>query len=315
MPTGFAVRTLTAGTQASYDAQATSATGWTSQNAAQWQLNWSPTLAEVARASKNETWSRRGPFATLAADKVYVGQSPRYVTPDGSCTVFLSPFVSGEAGKPTIAMIGDSLTAQLYAPDDDSFTGPGALAERLESGGDRVEINGQAGRRWTVDPDQTPGLNQADYSMYDEIRGLRSADAMVIALGTNDAGWVAISPDQQTYELRLSWVLLHLAPLVSELQADGRCTVLVSMADVDKRYLGSDPAKFLQVANRINGYFKQRAAANPHDGLKFYDWAAQANSHGYGTKDEWFGYDYIHLTHDGIEAYANALTQASSLCS
>jgi lysophospholipase L1-like esterase len=314
-PTGFAVRPLTPGTQGAQDAQARSATGWIDDAQDRWQLNWSPTLAEVAKAPKDETWSRIGGFATLAADKVYVGQSPRYVAPDGSCTVFLTPFVSGRAGRPTIAVVGDSLTAQLYAPDDNSFTGPGALAERLESGGDRVEINGQAGRRWTPDPDQAAGLEQADYSMDDEIRGLRAAGTMVIALGTNDAGWVAISPNQETYELRLSWVLLHLTPLIDELRADGRCTVLVTMADRDKRYLDSDPAKFQEAAGRINALFEQRADADSHDGLKVYDWAAQADPHGYGTKDAWFGYDYIHLTAAGIQAYANDLTQAAGMCS
>jgi lysophospholipase L1-like esterase len=287
--------------------------GWVSRDGDIWLLRWSPAPGETGRDGPDETYERAGPFATLSGYLVNVGQSPRYVTPDGACTVFLTPFVSGPATGNTVALVGDSLVAQLDAPLDPS-TEPGVLQRALQAGGFRVEINGQTGRRFTALPGKAPGIESADTTLLDEIRGLRAAHSMVIALGTNDAGWIALSPDQETYELRLAWVLLRLAPMLDEIRQDGHCTVLVTMAERNKRYAGSAPGRFDEVAQRINAYLRQQADADPQDGLRAFDWAAVANSHGTTDPQPWFGADTIHLTTPGPARYADALAQAAALC-
>jgi lysophospholipase L1-like esterase len=275
-------------------------------------------LAEAMAAAPGETYERKGPLSTLALVKLDVGNSPRYVTPDGSCTVFIAPFVSAGANDSTVAVLGDSLVAQLYASQDGTISGTGELLGRLEAGDHRTEINGQAGRRWTVapgsEPASEPGLERADVSMLDEIRGLRAARSMVIALGTNDAGWVALAPDAQQYQLRLAWVLLHLAPMLDELDSYGHCTVLVTMAERNKRYIDTPPGRFDDAARRINAYLHQRADANPHDRLKIWDWGAHADPHGTFDPQPWFGSDTIHLNSTGRAAYADDLTRAAALC-
>ena len=303
IPTGFAVRPTSR------------ADGWQSRDNDRWLLRWSPTLAETATAAPSEQWARPGSLATLAAIPMSVRQDPRFVTPDGACTVYLAPFVSGTAGqRNSVAVVGDSLLGQLFASEDGTATGAGWLRNRLVTAGDRVELAGQGGRRWTIIPGSGTGQERADQSMLDEIRGLREARSMVIALGTNDAGWVAQAPDQEQYELRLAWVILHLAPILDELRDHGHCTVLATMATRNKSYLGSPPGRFDAAATRINDYLRERANADPKHRLRLWDWAARADWHGTTDAQPWFGTDTIHLKQSGFAAYADELAAAAALC-
>jgi lysophospholipase L1-like esterase len=289
--------------------------GWQSRDADRWLLRWSPTLAETVSAAPNEEWVRMGPLTTLAAIAMTVRQNPRFVTPDGACSVYLAPFVSGTAGtRNTVAVIGDSLVAQLYASEDGTATGAGWLMNRLVRAGDRAEIVGQGGRRWTIKPNSGSDLEAADASMLDEIRGVRSADALIIALGTNDAGWVALSSSQSEYELRMAWVLLRLAPILDELRDHTHCTVLTTMATQNKTYIRTTPGRFDAAATRINDYLRERADADPNDRLRLWDWAASANQHGTENPQPWFGADTIHLNQSGRAAYADSLAAAARLC-
>jgi lysophospholipase L1-like esterase len=328
IPTGFAVRPLPAPALKNPTAVPTAATGagaattgptppsgWQSRDAEQWVVRWSPTVAETLASGQDEKWSRTGPLATLAAIPLTVRQDPRFVTPDGACSVYLAPFVAGTAGtRNAVAVIGDSLVAQLYASEDGTATGAGWLMNRLTAAGDRVEIAGQGGRRWTIRPNRDSGLAEADASMLDEIRGLREARSVVIALGTNDAGWVALASSQEEYELRLAWVLMHLAPILDELRDKGHCTVVTTMAQENKRYIDSAPGRFDAAAGRINEYLRQRAAADPNDRLRLWDWAASADNHGTDDPQPWFGSDTIHLNQAGHGRYADELASAAALC-
>ena len=326
IPTGFAVRPLPGATPTSTSptSMAPAATagtgsglpdGWQSRDADNWLLRWSPTLAELVTATTNEKWERMGPLATLAAIAMTVRQDPRFVTPDGACSVYLAPFVAGTAGhRNGVAIIGDSLVAQLFASEDGTATGTGILLNRLTTAGDRAEIAGQGGRRWTIKPNIGSGLEAAGASMLDEIRGLREARSVVIALGTNDAGWVALAPNQEQYELRLAWVLMHLAPILDELRDHGHCAVLATMATRNKSYLGSLPVRFDAAATRINDYLRQRADADPSDRLRLWDWAVHADEHGTLDPEPWFGSDTIHLRQVGLAPYADELASAAALC-
>ncbi len=288
--------------------------GWASRYQDSWSLRWTPAGSEALSRQSADAFQKQGTLDALAAVPVTAGQSPRFVTPDGGCTVFLTPFMSGQPGGRTVAVLGDSLVAQLYASLDGLGTSEGALQEQLEANGFRPEINGQAGRRWTALPGTVPGISQANADMADEIRGLREAQSVVVALGVNDAGWVALAPDRQTYELRIAWVLLHLAPVIDELRDRGHCTVLVTMSDGNQSYLGSAPGMYQRAAAQINAYLTQRASEDPHDRLKLWDWNSATSGHHTTDPAPWFGRDTIHLNTEGQIAYAQELAQASELC-
>jgi lysophospholipase L1-like esterase len=238
------------------------------------------------------------------------------VTPDGACTVYVAPFGPGAAGPGSVAVIGDSLTGQLARSDGQMppRAGPlanlGVLARRLQAAGYRTEIDGQSGRRWIRVPSTADAITQADESMLDELRGLRAAGSVVVALGTNDAGWAALAPTPAQYQLRMALVLGQLNAILDELREHGHCTVLVTAASQDKTYYGSIGARFDDAAGRIDALLRQRATGR----LRLWDWAAQANPHGHDDAVAWFGNDTIHLNPVGVQAYAAALAQAAGRC-
>lgn len=312
VPTGFAERPAVAQRSAGADAAAPVPNGgWTSRDADAWALGWViPSVTATDWARRVEV---RGNLAVLGRRQTPLAYSPRYVSPDGSCTVFIDPFADGPPAGPTVAVIGDSLVWQLLQAT--RATAPlGLLPRALENRDRRFEVVGQPGRRWTIFPDTTPGLDQADGTLLDEIRGLRGAHAQVIALGTNDAGWVALSTSDQMYQLRLAWVILHLAPIIDEIRSSGQCTVLVTAGDRDESYLGSQVDRFSQAMQDINDYLRRRAEADPNDDLHLWDWAEHVAGHHVGARDSWYAADTIHLNARGRVAYADELTQASALC-
>jgi lysophospholipase L1-like esterase len=289
-------------------------TAWTSRDRDLWNVRWTPSVSEALSRQSADSYQRQGTLEQLALVPLTANQSPRYVTPDGGCSVFVTPFMAGSPGGRTVAVLGDSLVAQLYASADGLGTSEGALQQELDAKGYRPEINGQSGRRWTALPGARPGLAQANVDMMDEIRGLREAQSVVIALGVNDAGWVALAPDPQTYELRVSWVLLHLGPMLDELRDRGHCTVLLTMSDGDQTYLGSAPGMYQRAARQINAYLVQRAQEDPGDRIKLWDWALAAAGHHTSDPVPWFGHDTIHLNTEGQSAYVQELSQAADSC-
>ena len=284
---------------------------WTDEGAREWQLRWTGSPISGPRYGSLITEkTARGPLRRLALERVPARFSPRYVTPDGGCTVFASPYGNGSADKREVAVIGDSLVSQLGPePDPD---GPTLMAAALP--GDRVEVVGQGGRRWTQVPEGRPGIDGADLVMSDEIRGLRGASAQVVALGTNDTGWVSQAPDRAQFELRLSWVILHLSPLLDEVQASGQCTVVLTAEDRDVKYLQGNRAWYAEAAAEVNDLMRRRAAEDPDDGLRLWDWAAISAGHHTRDDDPWFGDDSVHLNAKGRRRYAAELARAASLC-
>ena len=255
-----------------------------------------------------------GDLPRLALERIPARLSPRFVTPDGTCTVFATPYAYGGPDRPGVAVIGDSLVAQL-GPDPDDLTGPPMITDRLLADGWGVEVNGQGGRRWTRPPDAKLGdLTWGDTVLADEIRGLRGAGGQVIALGTNDAGWVSMAESRADFDLRLAWVLLHLAPVLDEIEASGRCAVLVTAEDREVRYLGNDEAQFTEAAREINALLRERAAKSAADEVHLSDWAAASADHHTGDADPWFGEDTVHLNEAGRAEYADHLTGAARQC-
>jgi lysophospholipase L1-like esterase len=325
-PTGFAVRAL-AGTPSptssptprstpgpTSTSSASASPGWQTADQARWALQWNPTRAEMLTSTRGVPHELVGSLTVLAGAKLSATDSPRYITPDGACSVFLSPFTPATTATPdSVAVIGDSLVAQLYPPDDSSSS-TGALVRRLAQHADRSEIIGVDGQRWAALPGQAPGLSTADLTMLDEMRGLRSASALVIALGRNDAGWVALATTPAQFERRMAWVTRHLAAVIDELRDGGQCTVLVTTATRDKKYSTASTGWFRIAGQRINAYLRARASAGPDDQLKVSDWAVLADQHTSIAAVPWFGASTVRLNEAGLTGYADELTAAAALC-
>ena len=298
-------------TPTAFESRATGSSAWTDEGARDWQLRWSGgTLLSPEFGSLLAEKTSIGTLPELARQRIPVRASPRYVSPDGACTVFATPYGGGRADERQVAVIGDSLVGQLGPVPGPE--GPNLVAAELPR--DRVEVNGQGGRRWTQIPDAKPGLDSANLVMTDEIRGLRGATSQVVALGTNDVGWVSQAPDRQQFELRKAWVVLHLSPLLDEVEASGQCTVVLTAEDRDVTYLQGNAAWYAEAAAEVNDLMRRRAAEDPDDDLRLWDWAAISAAHHTRDRESWFGKDSVHLNPTGRQRYAEEIAKASSLC-
>ncbi|MCD5353915.1 hypothetical protein [Kineosporia mesophila] len=331
LPTAMAVRTLPDG-------------AWTDRGADQWQLRWNQAPAEVAGTDFAWDHSLTAPLSGLSQVAISASLSPRFVTPDGACTVYAAAYGPGAAGRGSVAVVGDSLIAQLIPSNGTEFgssgatvspipgeptespspsststaqatvgtAGSGPLVSRLTSEGLRPQVDGQGGRRWVVAQETSDALDLANGTMLDELRGLREAGTVVVALGTNDSTYASLAPNDAQFEVRLSWTLSKLQATLDEMAQHGHCTVLVSMASQGKRYAGTPRGnRFELAAARINAVLRSNAESQPR--LAFYDWGTQADQHALGTADAWFGADTIHLSPAGIPIYVKALGDAADL--
>jgi hypothetical protein len=168
-------------------------TTWLDQSASTWQLRWEltpPELVGIVGAFKEKT----GTLSTLTGNPVATYLSPNVVVPDGSCVVYMYPFA--QASGPKVAVVGDSLTESLRDSTFNQTWLQGYVQGALASAGRRAEVEGQGGRRWSPTEGLT-GLAKADSYLLDELRGLRTTSGglqtIVVALGANDAGWVALA--------------------------------------------------------------------------------------------------------------------------
>ena len=298
-------------TPTAFESRATGASAWTDERAQGWELRWTgSTIVSPKFGPLVSEKTLRGPFTVLAGQRIPTRLSPRYVTPDGACTVFATPYGAGPANEREVAVIGDSLVSQLGPVPGPE--GPTLLATGMP--GDRVEVNAQGGRRWTQIPDAQPGLDAANLVMTDEIRGLRGATSQVVALGANDIGWVSQAPDRQQFEVREAWVVLHLAPLLDEIEASGQCTVVLTAQDRKVTYLQGNEAWYAEAATEVNDLMRRRAAEDADDDLRIWDWGAISADHHTGDADSWFGEDTVHLNAEGRRRYAEELAKAAALC-
>jgi lysophospholipase L1-like esterase len=261
--------------------------------------------------------TRSGDLAVLAQVPVAEYLSPRYVTPDGSCSVYVAPYVNATddrlpVGAPRFAFIGDSLLASLDEPSLAAEHTQGRLEALANPAGARVEADGQPGRRWVAEggadgSDGSDGSAQAaaNTTMLDEIRGLRTADVQVIALGANDGNWVAAAADTADRDRRLDLTAQRLGEILDEIGDAGRCTVLVTVA---ARTNTHDRHGWYPLATtRVNAVLRAWADADRDDGLRLDDWGPRATEH-----PEFFGADGLHLSEAGRRAYAEELFAAAS---
>jgi hypothetical protein len=286
---------------------------WVSAATSTWELRWETQPDQVGTSFP--------PFNVVTGDLAQLNQrpvstlwSPRLVAPDGSCTVYLYPF-HGTSG-PRVAVVGDSLLQQLNDPDYNRTWLQGFAQGNLAAQGRSTEVEGQGGRRWTPVPGTTD-LVRADGHLLDELRGLRTHGlaGMVVALGANDAGWVAQNGlTESERESRLNDVLTGIDAALAELAGYGVCVVVVTGPDHPGRYWGSDPAHYAWAERAVNDRLRFYAGIDGADWLQLEDWAAASDGHHFGDPDPWYVDDDIHLNDTGRLHYTAALVRAGTAC-
>ncbi|MFP3968969.1 SGNH/GDSL hydrolase family protein [Actinomadura fulvescens] len=290
---------------------------WTDASTQTWQLRW-----DHIPSAWDNPWSgphrqEQGNLATLGPIQVATYLSPRYVAPDGACTVYLSPFANGTAGQPKIGVLGDSLTQSLNDSSYNQQHLQGYVQGNLNGAGRRAEVEGQGGRRWTPRPG-TADLVRADGYLLDEFRGLLQHDPQgyVISLGPNDGGHIALGGTDQERQARLDATISALRTIINEIRTSGRCAVFVTGPDNLADYLGANPWHYAAATQAINRELRAQANASATDDLKLQDFAALSfDHHTYSQGQQaWFIADDIHLNATGKLHFTNAITQAASQC-
>jgi hypothetical protein len=292
--------------------------GTTTDAAAQtWQLRWDNGPDQWAPATPPASvlpfQQLQGPLATVGGQWRSVFLSPRLVTPDGSCTVYLSPFtdLQGTNRGPRIAVLGDDLVQQLNESGYNANAFGGFVEGNLNGAGIRAEPEGQAGRRATPTPGTT-GLARADTHLGDELRGLleHDIDGVVTALGVNDALWIAAGATEADRTARRDEVRNGIVAIIGDL---GRAPC-VAVVTAPENPSSLDP-DYQWAAREVNRALRDvLAIGSPTDNFELVDFGAQATTHGPGAPVPWFGADGVHLAGAGLLTYTKTIQQAAERC-
>lgn len=257
--------------------------------------------------------------------------SPRMVSPDGGCSIYLAPFanINGSQAWPKVAVLGDSLTGQLFDPPDSDGTVQGMVEGVLNDDGILAEVEGQGGRRWVRDPAGWSGdasaLGRANTDLLDEFRGLaeHDPDGVVVALGANDAFGIALQPVATRPAYRTD-IQNKVMAVFDEMWSATDCFVVVTAPEHPNFYLGQ---AYADEAVGINDLARWFAATLPNE-IKVVDFAAVAKLHQDefydGTPETWFvdrdfttpvhDPENLHLNALGRAAYTQHIRQAANLC-
>lgn len=288
---------------------------WTDAGAQTWQLRWEHLADAWDNPFSGPHKQEEGDLARLRTIPVAVYLSARFVPPGGECTVYTAPFANGTNGQPKIGVLGDSLTGSLNDSSYNQQHLQGYVQGNLNAAGLRTEVEGQGGRRWVALPDLT-GLGKADSYLLDEYRGLLQHDprGYVVALGANDAGWIALAPDEQERQARLASRITGIRAILDEMRTAGKCVTFVTGPDNLANYWGADPWAYAWAAQSINTELRAQANASATDVFKLQDFAAQSWNHHTWDPDNWFATDDLHLNGAGKLVYTAAITQAAQKC-
>jgi hypothetical protein len=283
-----------------------------------WQLRWDNQPGEWAPATPPASvvpfHQLQGGLSTIGGQWRSVFTSPRLVVPDGSCTVYLSPFadIQGMTTGPRIGVLGDDLLQQLNDSNYNANAWGGYVEGNLNGAGIRVEPEAQTGRRWTPAPG-TSGLARADSYLGDELRGLleHDIDGVVAALGINDARYIAAGATEADRNARRDEVYAALSGMAAELGRAGCVTVVTAPENASNL----DP-DYQWAAKQVNDFWRYviNGLGTPTDGIDLVDFAADAATHRSTDPAPWFGPDNVHLAGAGLLTYTVTVQRAAERC-
>ncbi|WP_192809786.1 GDSL-type esterase/lipase family protein [Actinomadura rudentiformis] len=292
------------------------ASGESDAGSQQWELRWDNLPGEWPPPGQSGLMGPhhqlKGNLAAIDDQPVATYLSPRLVTPDGACQVYLAPFANrrGTGSWPRVPVLGDSLLQSLNDNSYNQNAIQGYVEGNLNDIGIRTEVEGQGGRRWTPAKD-TAGLAKADSYLLDEFRGLleHDTDGFVVALGANDALYIATAPDDQR-AARLEEVRNALIEVVREMSARTGCLVAVTAPEHANTYDPDYPAAALE----LNNVLRWIAASNATDSMELVDFATRAKTHRKNDPAPWFDSDDLHLNMAGRLVYTATMSEAARKC-
>ena len=269
----------------------------TDASALSWELRYDNVPGAYPPAGTNPPsyQSVRGTLTTIRRP-IVLYLSPRLLTPDGSCVIYTVPF-GGATNVPRIGVLGDDLLHQL---NDSNYNAAiqGYVEGNLAKLGVRAEVEGVAARRWTDNSD---------------FRGLLEHDpqGFVVALGMNDALYVAAGAAQADRDARLNEVYTNLGNLAGEMSQRGGCVVAVTAPE---NASSRDP-DYADAARKVNDWIRFTAATSPTDSWEMVDFGLEARTHGAASTAPWFGADNLTLNTAGKLIYTATLSKAAQRCS
>ncbi|MFI6324365.1 carbohydrate-binding protein [Nonomuraea sp. NPDC050556] len=281
-----------------------------------WELRWDnlPGAYPPAGTNPPSFGSVQGPLTPSGIGRpIPTYLSPRFLTPDGACTVYLSPFanIGAVASAPAVAVLGDDLVHQLNDSNRNQTALQGHLESSLTGLGVRSEIEGHLGARWSPTAGSS-GLAKANSYLLDEFRGLleHDIDGVVVALGVNDALYIAAGADAAARDARRDEVYNAAIAVAGELSRVG-CFTLVT-APENASTLDPD---YAWAALQVNNLFRfLTALGTATDAGELVDFGTEAKNHKPTDAVPWFGADGVHLAGAGLDAYTGALTRAAQRC-
>lgn len=249
--------------------------------------------------------------ADVLATKVFEFLSPRVSNRDNGsplvrnadlCDNFLSDWRTGTG--PRVAIAGDSITVQMTK-----------------------RFNALTDWRPFIEPQS----GQAFSSMQGELRGMAAGirdpntgaqtrpDALVLALGTNDAGSIAGRPTQAERDNALIGFGWNLARVLIDTDAV-QCRVLVTTHESGWRRVNGGAPEYLPILKQarkdVNAKIRDAAAADPD--IELVDWAQMSSTHGWynpASGVPWYpDGDPTHPNPAGLEKLSDALHDAAVGC-
>jgi lysophospholipase L1-like esterase len=299
---------------------------WVNAATLTWEWRWGHRDKDRLTAKLATVYSPHNLIPGINTKPIATRLSPRLITPDGGCEIYLAPALNGQSSWRTVGVVGDSLVQSLYFPDDANNTAypQGWLQRTLNAGSLRVEVEGIGGRKMANHSDFTlPLLEQADGNMVDEFRGQAkywlSNKALVIALGANDALYVGASGDSTTFFFRANQVKDAIERVLREVSNVGTCVVLVTPPDDDLAgILGALHPSYAQAASLIGNLYVDAKngivpGVNPTN-LRVVDFGYASEIHHLDSTDNWYADDNLHLNATGQFAYALHITSGVNSC-
>ena len=289
-----------------------------SANTSTWQLRWDNAAGEwpasPAPASATPFHEIQGQLSAVGVWQS-VFTSPRLVTPDATCTIYLTPFVNLAAlsAVPKVAVLGDDLLAQLNDASFNQGSRQGYVEADLAVAGIRSEVEGHTGAGWNPTPGTT-GLARARTHLMDEFHGFAEWDltGVVVGQGRNDALYIAAGTSPADIANRKTEVWNKVVGTFGfDMQARSTCAVVVT---IPQNPSSADP-DYADAASYLNDQMRASAALSATDALQIVDFGARATAHKYNDSQPWFtGADEATFTVAGRDAYRQAITEAAHLC-
>jgi hypothetical protein len=233
----------------------------------------------------------------------------------GGCNLPTTGVTAGPPSRPTIALIGDSISGRLAidlrTPD---FHGPRGVAWSIASQAGAGWGEGQNARgNWPL------GIVQGNWAATRVLHATAvRPSAIAIELGTNDAlraSFAFVTNSSANLLARISGTDSNVTRDVKLATSRSRCVVLVTPSYFPPTTFGSE-VHYSEQAWGIRAELLQQASAGHGRSVAIADWAALSSPHhvASGLPGSWFLGDGLHPNLIGERALAELIVRTADTC-